>query len=153
MEWVIVATAPELCQKCDFFLKKEDERNFCSGIYAYFRWNAFNVHKIWNPRTDSFVYQMFWPSSRVSKYNQYVAVNDPTTGPEHPIYRTMCTVWNTWITFKMLCPQISNWVLSEIQAYWYIILHAYMWVRGISLYSKDEKICKKQDKGELSKTI
>ena len=53
----------------------------------------------------------------------------------------------------MLCPQISNWVQSEIQAYWYIILNAYMWVRGISLYSKDEKIGKKHDKGELSKAI
>ena len=26
--WVIVATATELCQKCDF-PEKEDERNFC----------------------------------------------------------------------------------------------------------------------------
>ena len=51
---------------------------------------------------------------------------------------TWCTVWNAWIKFKMICPQISNWVLSEIQAYWYIILHAYMWLRGISLYSKDK---------------
>ena len=30
---------------------------------------------------------------------------------------------------------------------------SYMWVRGISLYSKDEKIYKKHDKGELSKVI
>ena len=35
--------------------------------------------------THSSVYRVFWPSCRVSK-NQYVAVNDPTTGPEHAIY-------------------------------------------------------------------
>ena len=28
-----------------------------------------------------------------------------------------------------------------------------MWVRGISQYSKDETVCKKHDKGELSKAI
>ena len=28
-----------------------------------------------------------------------------------------------------------------------------MWGRGISQYSKDEKICKKHDKGKLSKVI
>ena len=31
---VIVATAPELCQKCDFFPEKEDERNFCKIFYV-----------------------------------------------------------------------------------------------------------------------
>ena len=31
-------------------------------------------------------------SSRGSKYNQYVAVDDPITGPKHPIYRTLRTV-------------------------------------------------------------
>ena len=40
----------------------------------------------------SSVYRVFWPSGRVSKENQYVAVNDPTNGPEHWIYRTMHTV-------------------------------------------------------------
>ena len=39
----------------------------------------------------SYVYRVFWPSSRVSKQNQYETVNDPTTGQEHPIYRTMRT--------------------------------------------------------------
>ena len=64
----------------------------------------------------------------------------------------MCTKFEIWGQI-MLCPQISNWELSEIHAYWYIILHAYMWVTGISLYYKDEKICKNRDKGELAKAI
>ena len=40
--WVIVATAPELCQKMWLLSEKEDERKFClcSGIYAYFSYNA-----------------------------------------------------------------------------------------------------------------
>ena len=33
--WVIGAAAPELCQKCDFFLKKRIKECLCSGIYAF----------------------------------------------------------------------------------------------------------------------
>ena len=41
--------------------------------------------------THSSVYQVFWPSSTgYNKINLY-AVNDPITGPEHLIYRTMHT--------------------------------------------------------------
>ena len=42
MGWVIVDTAPELCQKSYFFAEKEDERNLylCSGIYAIVNCNC-----------------------------------------------------------------------------------------------------------------
>ena len=41
--------------------------------------------------THSSVYQVFLPSIReYNEINMY-AVSGPITGPEHPIYRTMCT--------------------------------------------------------------
>ena len=65
---------------------------------------AIIVHKAQNLRAQHFesyssfsylthisVYPVFWPSSRGSKINMY-AVDDPTTGPEHLIYRVMRTV-------------------------------------------------------------
>ena len=53
---------------------------------------------------------MFWYSGRVIDCNILILFSHSTTGPEHPIYRTTRTVWKTWITIKMLCPQVSNFV-------------------------------------------
>ena len=38
------------------------------------------------------LYIGLWPSSQVSKKINMYSLNDPTTGPEHPIYRTICTI-------------------------------------------------------------
>ena len=45
-------------------------------------------------------------SSLLSKPDDCVR-DDPTTGPEHPIKRTVHTVLNTIITFEMLYQQIA----------------------------------------------
>ena len=105
---MIVATAPELCQKIRCLPEEEDQRNVfvCSGICAYFSSNArqdFNVKKVRNLRLEHFescssfsfcmhssVYQVFWPSGRV--VDCFILIKHSTTGPVHPIYRTMRTV-------------------------------------------------------------
>ena len=98
-----------------------------SGSYAYFSYNAkwqyFNVKEVRNLRLKHFesyssfsycmhssVYLVFWPSGRVVACNILILFRQSTTGPEHPIYRTIRAVRTAWITFKMLCPQISNFV-------------------------------------------
>ena len=60
--------------------------------------------------THSSIYRVFWPSGLVVDCNILILFKHLTNGPEHPIYRTMCTVWKAWITFKMLCAQIKNFV-------------------------------------------
>ena len=56
------------------------------------------------------VYRVFWPSGRFLDCFILILFRHSTTGPDLPIYRTMPTVWKAWITSKMLCPQISNFV-------------------------------------------
>ena len=134
--WVIIATAPELCQNVIFFLNKR-----LKEFFAYVLELMLTFDKMQNTGSP-LMYTKFEIWGQIVLYvgcsgpvveclNKINMLLSTITGLEQPIYRTMYTVWNAWITFKMLCPQISNWVLSEIQAYWYIILHAYMWVRGI----------------------
>ena len=51
-------------------------------------------------------------------------------------------------SYKMHAREPLYWN-SAVIVWWFavdIILHAYMWVTGSSIYSKDEKICKKHDK-------
>ena len=120
----------------DYSPEKKDERHFCSCILnlclqLYFRWNtkfqteSFNGTKIWNLRpehlecyssfsycTCSSVYWVFWSSGRVVDCIHIYFFRSSTTG-QNIRYQTMRTIWKAWITFKMLCPQILNFVHME----------------------------------------
>ena len=79
----------------EFMLTLHKVQNSNSLMCTKFKiWAAehFKSYSSFSYCAHSSVYRVFWPSSRVSKKINMYALNDPTTGPEHPIYRTMHTI-------------------------------------------------------------
>ena len=132
MGWVIVATAPELwsvMSKMWIFLEKwvkeisanvlefmltfakmQDDSTLMWKKLRKLRLKHFESYASFWHCTHSFVYRVFWSSGRVVHCFISILFRHSTTGPEHPIYITMRTVWKAWITSKVLSPQLSNFV-------------------------------------------
>ena len=72
---MIVATVPELCRKCDFFLKKRMKE-----IFAYVLEFMLTLASV------------FWPSGWVIDCNILILFRHSTAGPEHRIHKPMRTV-------------------------------------------------------------
>ena len=85
-------------------------RNVGDQVKLNLRLEHFESYSSFSYCMHSSVYRVYWPSGRVVDCNILILLRHSTSGPEHLIYRFMCTVWKAWITFKMLCAQISNFV-------------------------------------------
>ena len=89
---MIEATAPELCQKCDFFLRKRMKEIVAYVLKFMLTLAKCKITVLFNC-TCSYVYRVFWSSGRFVDSNILILFRHMTTGLlEHLIYRTKRTV-------------------------------------------------------------
>ena len=88
-----------LCPGMLISAKVKNNRTLMWKKVRNLRLELFESYSSFSYCTHSSVYWVFWSSDRVVDCNISILFRSSTTGPQHPIYRTMHTVWKVLIAF------------------------------------------------------